>query len=89
LRAEPIDPRDAQVVLDAPAYRVYIWRRPDGPSSDQGLSCQEWRLSDVTDVREVLHWAQERSASPQEAYEVFAEMAGQPVTLLRLVPARD
>ena len=84
MRAEPVDPRDSEVVLDGVTYRVYIWSKRGGSSAD-GMSCREWRLTDVADVRDVVRWAGEQVISRDEAFEIFAEIQGSPRTLLRLV----
>ena len=47
----PVDPRDISMEWDADCYRVYFWA-PDGGS------CEEYELTGVADVREVVAWAE-------------------------------
>jgi hypothetical protein len=48
--AARVDPRDICWESDAATYRAYFW-------SPDGSSCDEYELTNVVDVREVIAWA--------------------------------
>ena len=50
MEVRPVDPRDIQVEWPADTYRVYLW-------SNDGARCDEYEVSGVNDVREVVAWA--------------------------------
>jgi hypothetical protein len=66
LVAREVDPRDISWELDAPVFRVYLWRRP---TPDHAWQCWEWELSGG-DVEEVLAWADDPPA-PCDVAEVW------------------
>lgn len=59
-----IDPRDVTWELQNPAYRVSFWAVPDRAS-------YEWRITDATDVYEVIAWAEAERG--ERTYELFIE----------------
>ncbi len=76
MELHPIDPRDGTQEVDEPDYRVYF-RRADGAT-------EEWRLTHVEDVLEVIQWAEERAG--QRGYDLYAEwplVVGLGLVLLR------
>jgi hypothetical protein len=56
MQAQPIDPRDTDVEITAPTYRVSFWKR-QGDQLDAGFACKEYEVTDARDVDEVLEWA--------------------------------
>ena len=64
-----VDPRDIEWEVDQPAYRVYFWHQPAAPPGvAQELvmfHSDEYRLSDVVDVGEVLAWARGKARADQ------------------------
>jgi hypothetical protein len=75
----PVDPRDTGWEVDSPTFRVYFWSRPPTPagmSEDHVMyHSNEFELSGVEDVREVLEWAEE-NAAPGSTYTVYAVVEG-------------
>ncbi len=69
MEARPIDPRDVRWEVDYPTYRVYFWRLRDSLSN-------EWRLTEVVNVHDVLAWADAR-VQPGWTYQVFIEATGE------------
>ncbi len=73
---EGVDPRNIEWEVDRPAYRVYFWHQPPAPAgvapTELMWHCEEYRLSDVTDVEEILGWARAR-ATPDQTVVVYAE----------------
>ena len=71
-----VDPRDIEWEADRPVYRVYFWHQPTAPAGvvqDVMMwHCDEYRLSDVVDVEEVLGWARSRARSDQ-TFVVYVE----------------
>src|SRR5664279_4150668 len=74
--AEAVDPRFVSWEVEQPSYRVYIWHRPPGPpevpKAQVGHRCDEYRLRDATDIREVLDWAH-RTARPEQTFSIYVE----------------
>jgi hypothetical protein len=70
LQARPVDPRDVNVEVDAPTFRVYFWR------SAPGLACREFEVTGA-DVDEVIEWAEGNKAA-DETFElgVLTPVAG-------------
>lgn len=66
LRSEQVDPRDVQVEVEGPIYRVYF--------TDGGGASDEYRLAGATDVREVLDWGAENAAG--RSFQLFVETEG-------------
>jgi hypothetical protein len=73
---EGVDPRDTQWEVDWPVYRVYFWHQPPAPA---GVAqehvmwhCDEYRLSDVANVEEVLDWARNKARSDQ-TFVIYVE----------------
>jgi hypothetical protein len=69
----PVDPRDIEIEVDAPVYRVYFWKAEAGVST-------EYELSAATDVHEAIAWADE-NAGPDRTYVLYARVDR---TLVRL-----
>ncbi len=73
---EGIDPRDTEWEVDSPIYRVYFWHQPPAPpgvaQEHVMFHCDEYRLSDVTDVSEVVRWA-EGSARSDQTFTLYVE----------------
>ena len=79
MRAQPIDPRDAEWEADAEAYRVVFWSGPG--------RCEEHELTDAADVVEVLRWVEEHRAG--RTAEVFVRRtAPEGLGLIRLLGGR-
>jgi hypothetical protein len=74
MKVRQVDPRDVAWEIDFPSYRVYFWK-PDPPpvgvrDHPVGFSSNEFELSGVSDVGEVLAWI-EASASPGSIYTLW------------------
>lgn len=73
---EGVDPRDTQWEVDWPVYRVYFWHQPPAPAGvaqEHAMwHCDEYRLSDVADVGEVLDWARSKARSDQ-TFVIYVE----------------
>ena len=69
MRASPIDPRDTEWECSDPAYRVYFWSQPTSPLV--AYTSYEWRITDASDVHEVVAWAE--SERRGRTYELFVE----------------
>jgi hypothetical protein len=83
-----VDPRDTRWEVDWPVYRVYFWHQPPAPA---GVAqehvmwhCDEYRLTDVTDVEEVLDWARNHARSDQTFVIYVEQRDGQRSGLVRL-----
>lgn len=81
LQTRQVDPRDVNVEVDAPTFRVYFWR------SAPGLACREFEVTGG-DVHDVIGWA-DRNVGPDETYELavltrVAEMQAGDVVLTRI-----
>lgn len=63
MKPQIIDPRYVNRVDRDPSYRVDFW-------TDQTVS-EEWKLSQVADITEVLLWANEHSAG--RTFVIYAE----------------
>jgi hypothetical protein len=91
MKATGVDPRDLSREGDYPIYRVYFWRRSRPAEGDERVSwnSDEWRLTEVMDVSEVLVWAEE-NAGPDQLYAVYVEFRdGDSIGLLRLAGVAD
>ncbi|MGH2808254.1 MAG: hypothetical protein ACRDKT_13375 [Actinomycetota bacterium] len=60
MRTRPIDPRDTEIQIDFPTYRVYFWERQN-PHPDSGYISYEYEIDEVADVHEVVRWAEANS----------------------------
>lgn len=73
---EGVDPRDTEWEADWPVYRVQFWHQPPAPADVAQKHvmwhCDEYRLSDVIDVEEVLDWARNRARSDQ-TFVIYVE----------------
>lgn len=73
---EGVDPRDTTWETDWPVYRVYFWNQPPAPpgiaQAQVMWNCDEYRLSEATDVQEVLEWAHSR-ARPDQTFVLYVE----------------
>ena len=91
MRAAAVDPRDVTLEVDYAIYRVYFWRRSRPAEGDERVSwnSDEWRLTEVMDVSEVLVWGEE-NAGPGRLYAVYVEFRdGDSIGLLRLAGVAD
>jgi hypothetical protein len=72
-----VDPRDIGWEVDSPSYRVYFWERRPAPAvpSVSSWHADEFEITDVEDVTEVLAWAQE-TANPRRTYTVYVVVEG-------------
>lgn len=70
IEARPVDPRDVNIPVDAPTFRVYFWR------SAPSLACREFEVAGA-DVDEIIEWAEHNKAA-DETYElgVLTRVAG-------------
>lgn len=76
MQARIIDPRDATMLEEHPAYRVEFWASP--------THSEEWRIADAESVVEVIDWLRARAAG--RATVLFAEhWADDGVGLVRLM----
>jgi hypothetical protein len=73
VRVRPVDPRDTEVEILGPVYRVY---------TTTGSTSAEHELLDARDVREVLEWAAS-NAGPASGYTVYVVVGKALVELLR------
>jgi len=75
----PVDPRDTGWEVESPSYRVYFWTRPPAPPGVPAdlvmYRSNEFELSGVEDVGEVLAWA-DATAAPGSTYTVYAVVEG-------------
>lgn len=62
VHARQVDPRDVNVEVDGPTFRVYFWR------SAPTLACREFEVTGG-DVDDVIGWAN-RNVGPNETYEL-------------------
>lgn len=62
VRAREVDPRDVNVEVDEPTFRVYFWR------TDPSLACREFEVTGG-DVDDVAGWADD-NVGPDETYEL-------------------
>lgn len=73
-----VDPRDTQWEVDCPVYRVYFWHQPPAPAGVRQeivmWHCDEYRLTDVADVEEVLDWAR-REARSDQTFVIYVEQS--------------
>lgn len=88
VRTAPVDPRDTRWDVDSPIYRVYFWHRPPAePGTDHermGWHCEERRVTEATDVLEVLAWANGPDGRGR-LFELFVEAThSDGLALLRL-----
>jgi hypothetical protein len=69
-----MDPRDAAWETRRPAYRIHFWEQAEAALSDSvaDWSSDEWRLTDVLDVHEVLAWVT-GAAGHGRQFELFVE----------------
>ena len=93
MRVTGVDPRDVSLEGDDPTYRVYFWHRPPAPAGvvaeSVAWNSEEWRLSDVRDVVEVLVWA-EANVGQHRLHAVYVEFQdGEALGLLRLAGTTD
>lgn len=74
-----MDPRDIGWEIESPSYRVYFWEQPPRPPHVPGYvstwRSNEFELSEVDDVTEVLDWAK-ATAPPGGTYVVYAVVEG-------------
>ena len=68
MHARPIDPRDTEIEITSPTYRVFFWKRLSG-HPDSGYKSEEYEIADADDVRKVLEWAKV-NAGDDRTYEV-------------------
>ncbi len=88
-----VDPRDTQWEVDSPVYRVYFWHQPPAPAGvaqevaqeHAGWYCDEYRLSDVADVEEVIDGARKKAQSDQSFVIYVEQRDGQRSGLARLL----
>jgi hypothetical protein len=93
VRVAGVDPREVALEGDDPTYRVYLWHRPPAPAGvlaeSVAWNSEEWRLTDVRDVLEVLVWA-ETNAGQDRLHAVYVEFQdGDALGLLRLAGVTD
>ena len=80
MHARPIDPRDTEIEVTSPTYRVFFWERhaTDG-NVTPGFTSHEYEIADAQDVNDVLRWAEaNQSGRTFTAYVVLDK------TLVRL-----
>jgi hypothetical protein len=93
MRISTVDPREVSLEDNEPTYRVYFWHRPPSPTGGAAESMawnsEEWRLTDVRDVVEVLVWS-EANVGQDRLHTVYVEFRdGGDLGLLRLAGATD
>lgn len=58
MRPRRIDPRDTEIEVTTPTYRVFFWEpETDHGSTESGFRSDEYEITDARDVHEVLEWA--------------------------------
>lgn len=63
-RWSSICPRDTDIEVTAPSYRVYFWERLGSQGdTDSGFRSEEYEIADAQDVREVLGWAEAQTSN--------------------------
>ncbi len=62
IQARPVDPRDVNIEVDAPTFRVSFW------NGSPGHACREYEVTGA-DVDEVSDWA-ETNAGVDESYVI-------------------
>ena len=86
---EGVDPRDTPWHVDRPVYRVYFWHQPPAPAGvpqEHAMwHCDEYRLSDVADVEEVLDWARNKARWDQTFVIYVEQRDAQRSGLVRLL----
>ena len=79
MRTQRVDPRDTRWEIDSPDYRVYFWKRasgpPDVPASLLGWESNEFLLTEVANVQEVMAWADQR-VDPKGHYTLYVVVDG-------------
>lgn len=85
---QEIDPRDSEWEVERPIYRVYFWRQPPTPKGVPqelvGFQSDEYQLSEVRDVGEVLDWAR-TTATVDQTFTLYVEHpCGDSVGLIQL-----
>ena len=60
MEAHPVDPRDTEVEIERPTYRVYFTRALDDAGATEA---DEWEVRDAESVHDVLTWAHEKAGS--------------------------
>ncbi|HVF52362.1 MAG TPA: hypothetical protein VNC78_02020 [Actinomycetota bacterium] len=57
MEVRPVDPRDTEIEVDSPIYRVFFWeRQSDQPYS--GFKSDEYEIAEARDVHEMTQWAE-------------------------------
>ena len=89
MEARPVDPRDVEIEVDDPAYRVVFWK-PGPPAPDGGAPGMYSDSYDVTeaDVEEVLAWARAR-CTPGQTFTLHAKAGTTAVRLFGVDPTRN
>ena len=86
---ERVDPRDIEWEVDQPAYRVYFWHQPSVPHGVAHelvmFHSDEYRLSDVVDVGEVLAWARGKARADQTFTLYIEHRNGDRLGLIQLM----
>ncbi len=83
-----VDPRDVRWEAEPSAFRAYLWSRSvatDGEADtrQQAWRCDEWRITDVADVSELLGWVRGQKAHQVVVYAETTNDAGE-IGLIRL-----
>ena len=59
MHPRPIDPRDTEIEVTTPTYRVFFWEpQSDHGDTPSGFRSDEYEIADAEDVHEVLKWAE-------------------------------
>lgn len=58
MEERPVDPRDTEIEISSPTYRVFFWRHESDDGDPLAFRCEEHELIDARDVGEVLEWAE-------------------------------
>lgn len=80
MQVRTVDPTDNHHTFDAPAYRVYFWKRPvvatlpEGIREEQMLyTSWEYELTECHNVREAIAWADENVGAGR-TYTLYARI---------------
>ena len=57
MEVRPVDPRDTEMQIDSPIFRVFFWER-QSHHPDSGFTSDEYEIAGARDVQEVMQWAE-------------------------------
>jgi hypothetical protein len=76
VHASSVDPRDTLWEVDRPTFRVYFWHQQaapaDIPQHVMAYVSDEYRLTEASDVFEVIAWAR-ATARDEQTFTLYVE----------------